>query len=72
MNPSGNHASSYLTPSSGAGRLIEFARKLRRCMRADFAPRAEPSKTGFFFASDMNEDSVTEAEIQYISLICLR
>jgi hypothetical protein len=69
MIPCGNYPSSYLTQSSGSDRLIEFFRKVRRHIWADFEPRVEPSKTGFFFASDMNEDSLTEAEILYISLI---
>jgi hypothetical protein len=68
MSASGNRASTYLTKSSGFDPLIEFLRKSRRYISAGFEQRAEPSKPAFF-ASDMDADSLTEAEILYISLI---
>lgn len=69
MSASGNHASTRLTQSLGFDRLIEFLRKSRHYISANPESRVVPPKPGLFFASDMSEDGLTEAEILYISLI---
>jgi hypothetical protein len=73
MTASGNHPSTYPVQSLGFGRLIKFFCGIRGNISADLEQRTESSSAGFLFASDMNEASLTETEILYISLtgMCL-
>jgi hypothetical protein len=70
MSAPGNQSSAYLSQDFGCGRLREIFRKISNYISAGFEPPSvRPSEARLFFASDMNEDSLTEAEILYLSLI---